>query len=73
MAMALGLSLLSTAPIVMAAAGLLCVALWLRRGQVPSKAEESRWVPVLRECELTAAVLLSLAILVAFRGVLPLS
>lgn len=73
LAMALGLSLLSMAPIVMAAAGLLCVALWLRRDQVPSNVEECRWVPVLRECELAAAVLLSLAVLIAGRGILPLS
>lgn len=71
-AMALGLSLMSTAPIVMAATGLLCVAFWLRRDQGPSGVEESSRVPVLKECELVAAVLLSLAILVAGRGVLPL-
>jgi hypothetical protein len=71
-AMALGLSLMSTAPIVMAAVGLLCVAIWFREDQAPSVAEESCWVPVIRECELAAAVLLSLAILVAGRGVLPL-
>lgn len=71
--MAIGLSLMSTAPIVMAAAGLLCVALWLREKQRPSAAEEAGWIPVLRECELLAAVLLSVAILVAGRGVLPLS
>lgn len=73
MAMALGLSLMSAAPIVMAAAGLLCVALWLRGDQAPSVVEESSRVSVLRECELVAAVLLSLAILVAGRGVLPWS
>ncbi|MCS6294167.1 MAG: phosphatase PAP2 family protein [Nitrospira sp.] len=72
MAMALGLSLMSTAPIVMAATGLLCVAFWLRGDQGPSGVEESSRVPVLKECELVAAVLLSLAILVAGRGVLPL-
>lgn len=72
MAMALGLSLMSTAPIVMAAAGLLCVAFWFRGGQAPSVVEESYWVPVVRGCELAGAVLLSLVILVAFRGVLPL-
>ena len=72
MAMALGLSLMSTAPIVMAAVGLLCVAFWLRGDQAPNVVEESCWVPVLRECELVAAVLLSLAVLVAGRGVLPL-
>jgi undecaprenyl-diphosphatase len=72
MAMALGLSLMSTAPIVMAAAGLLCVAFWLRGDQVPRGVEESCWVPVLRECELVAAVLLSLAILVAGRGIFSL-
>ncbi len=72
MAMALGLSLMSTAPIVMAAAGLLCVALWFRGDQAPGAAEESCWVPVLRECELVVVLLLSLAVLVAGRGVLPL-
>jgi undecaprenyl-diphosphatase len=72
MAMALGLSLMSTAPIVMAAVGLLCVALWLRGDQAPSVVEESCWVPVLRECELAAAVLLSLAVLVAGRGIFSL-
>ena len=72
MAMAIGLSLMSAAPIVMAAVGLLCVALWLRGDQATSRMEESRWIPVLRECELVAAVLLSLAVLVAGRGVLPL-
>jgi len=72
MAMALGLSLMSTTPIVMAAVGLLCVAFWFRGDQAPNIMEESCWVPVLRECELAAAVLLSLAILVAGRGVLPL-
>ena len=72
MAMALGLSLMSTAPIVMAATGLLCAACWFRGAQVPEEAEEARWVPVLRECELAAAVLLSLAVLVAWRGILPL-
>jgi len=72
-ATALGLSLMSTAPIVMAAAGLLCVALWLRRDQAPRVVEESSGVSVLRECELVAAVLLSLAILVAGRGTLPWS
>ena len=73
LAMAIGLSLMSTAPIVMAAVGLLCVALWFRGEQVPSVVEELRWIPVLRECELAAAVLLSLVVLVAFRGVLPLA
>ena len=73
MATALGLSLMSMAPIVMAAVGLLCVALWLRGEQAPSVVEESCWIPVLRECELAAAVLLSLAVLVAGRGVLPWS
>jgi undecaprenyl-diphosphatase len=73
MAMALGLSLMSTAPIVMAAAGLLCVAFRLRGDQVLSVVEESCWVPVLRECELAAAVLFSLAILVAGRGIMPWS
>lgn len=72
LAMALGLSLMSTAPVVMAAAGLLCVACWLRGEQASSGVEEPQWVPVLRECELAAAVLLSLAILIAGRGVLPL-
>lgn len=72
MATALGLSLMSTAPIVMAAAGLLCVAVWIRGEQAPGTAEESGWVPVLRECEWGAAVLLSLAVLVAGRGILPL-
>ena len=71
--MALGLSLMSTAPIVMAATGLLCVAFWLRGDQAPGGAEGSSRVPVLRECELVTAVLLSLAILVAGRGVLPWS
>ena len=70
--MALGLSLMSTAPIVMASTGLLCVALWFRGDQAPNVVEESCWVSVIRECELAAAVLLSLAILVAGRGVLPL-
>jgi hypothetical protein len=73
LAMGLGLSLMSTAPIVMAAVGLLCVALWLRGEQTPGTAEGPPWVPVLRECELAAAVLLSLAVLVAGRGILPLS
>lgn len=73
MAMALGLSLMSTAPIVMAATGLLCVAFWFRREQVASVVDEPCWVSVLRECELAAAVLLSLAVLVAGRGVLPLA
>ncbi len=73
MAMAIGLSLMSTAPIVMASTGLLCVALWFRGEQAPSVVEEPCWAPVLRECELAAAVLLSLAVLVAGRGVLPLA
>lgn len=73
MAMALGLSLMSMAPMVMAAVGLLSVALWFRADQVPSVVEESCWVSVLRECELVGAILLSLVILVAFRGVLPLA
>lgn len=72
MAMALGLSMMSTAPMVMAAAGFLCVALWIRGEQPPGTAEEYRWVSGLRECELGAAVLLSLAVLVAGRGILPL-
>ena len=72
MAMALGLSLMSTASIVMASTGLLCVALWFRGDQASSVVEESCWVPVVRECELAAAVLLTLAALVAGRGVLPL-
>lgn len=72
MATALGLSLMSTAPIVIAAAGLLCVAFWLRGDQTPGGVEEPCWLPVFRECELVAAVLLSLAILVAGRGILPL-
>ena len=71
--MALGLSLISTAPIVMAAAGSLGLALRLRGDQIPGVEEESRWVAVFRECEMAAAVLLSLIILVAFRGVLPLA
>ncbi|TKB87413.1 MAG: phosphatase PAP2 family protein [Nitrospira sp.] len=73
LAMAIGLSLMSAAPIVMAAVGLLCVALWFRGEQAPSVVEEPCWAPVLRECELAAAVLLSLAVLVAGRGVLPLA
>jgi len=72
MAMAMGLSFMSTAPIVMSATGLLWVAIWFRGDQVPSVVEEPCWVPVFRECELAAAVLMSLVILVAFRGVLPL-
>lgn len=72
MAMALGLSLMTTAPIVMAAVGLLCVAFWLRGDQVPSGVEGSGWLPLLRECELVAVLLLSLAILLAGRGILPL-
>lgn len=73
LAMALGLSLMSTAPIVMAAAGSLGLALWLRGDQIPGVEEESRWLAVFRECEMAAAILLSLIILVAFRGVLPLA
>lgn len=73
MATALGLSLMSTAPIVMAAVGLLCVAFWLRGDQAPSGVEKPSWVPVLREYELVTAVLLSLTVLVAGRGVLPWS
>jgi membrane-associated phospholipid phosphatase len=73
MAMAIGLSLMSTAPIVMAAAGLLCVAFWFRGDPVQNIAEESCWIPVVREGELAAVVLLSLAVLVAGRGVLPWS
>lgn len=72
MAMALGLSLMTTAPIVMAAVGLLCVAFWLRGDQVPSGVEGSRWLPLLRECELVAVLLLSLAILLAGRGIFSL-
>ncbi len=73
MAMALGLSLMSTAPIVMASTGLLCVAFWFRGDQAPSIVEESCRVSAVRECELVAAVLLSLTILVAGRGILPWS
>lgn len=72
MAMALGLSLMSTAPIVMAATGLLCAAFWFRGDQAVSEVEESRWVPVVRECELAGAVLFSLAVLLAGRGIFPL-
>ena len=73
MALAMGLSLMSTAPIVIAAAGLLCVALWLREDQTAIAGEQSYWGGVLRECELLVAVAGTLAILVAGRGVLPLS
>lgn len=73
LAMALGLSLMSTAPIVMAAVGLLCVSCWFRGEQPASGGQESTWLPVLRVCELAAAVLLSLAVLLAGRGILPLS
>lgn len=69
MAIAIGLSLMSAAPIVMAAVGLLCVALWVRGDQMPNTVQESCWVSVLRECELAAAVLLSVTILVTGRGV----
>ncbi len=72
LAMVLGLSLMSTAPIVMAAVGLLCVSYWLRGEQAASEGEESNWLPVLRECELAAAGVLSLAVLVAGRGILSL-
>ncbi|MCC6140063.1 MAG: phosphatase PAP2 family protein [Nitrospira sp.] len=72
MAMAIGLSLMSTAPLVMAAAGLLCVALWLREDRMSAAAEDSRGIAVLRECELMGAVLASGAILLAGRGILPL-
>lgn len=70
--MAVGLSLMSTAPIVMAAVGLLCVSCWFRGEQAASGGEESNWLPVLRECEMVAAGALSLAVLVAGRGILPL-
>ncbi len=73
MAMAIGLSLMSTAPIVLAAVGLLCAALWLRENRIPAAAEEPCGIAVLRECELLAAVLASGAILIAARGILPLS
>jgi len=73
LAMALGLSLMSASPIVMAAVGLLCVALWFREDREGTAAEEPRWISVLRECELMAAVLGSLVILTAGRGFLPLS
>jgi len=72
LAMAIGLSLMSTAPLVMAAAGLLGLALWFRGDQIPAVGETPCGIAVSRECELAGAVLLSLVILVAFRGVLPL-
>ncbi|MDP3092320.1 MAG: phosphatase PAP2 family protein [Nitrospira sp.] len=72
LATAIGLSVMSTAPIVMASTGLLCVALWFRGEQAENVVEEPCWVPVVRDCELAGAVLLSLVILVALRGVLPL-
>lgn len=71
MAIGLGLSLMTAAPLVMAAVGLLCVGLWIDESQSPA-ADVSRSTAIVREGELMAAVLLSLAILIAGRGVIPL-
>lgn len=72
MAIGLGLSLMTAAPLVMAAAGLLCVGLWICGGQDRDTSEASGSVAIVRECELLAMVLLSLAILFEGRGVFPL-
>lgn len=70
--MALGFSLMTTAPLVMAAVGLLCVGLWVCGAQDRDASGVSRSVAIVREGELLAMVLLSLAILFAGRGVFSL-
>lgn len=72
MAVALGLSLMTAAPLVMAAAGFLCTGLWARRGQSEEAVEATRSLAIVRECELLAAVVLSLAVLGVGRGALSL-
>lgn len=72
MAIALGLSLMTASPLVMAATGFLCVGVWVRGGQRDETVETTRSLVIVRECELVAAVLLSLAVLAVGRGVLHL-
>lgn len=72
MAIALGLSLMTASPLVMAAAGFLCLGLWVCEEQNQNTAEDSRSLAIVRDGELVAAVLLSLAVLVVGRGALHL-
>ena len=72
MAVALGLSLMTAAPLVMAAAGFLCTGLWVRWGQSEEAVEATRSLAIVRECELLAAVVLSLVVLGVGRGALSL-
>jgi membrane-associated phospholipid phosphatase len=71
-AIALGLSLMTASPLVMAAAGFLCLGLWICEEQNQNTAEDSRSLAIVRNGELVAAVLLSLAVLVVGRGALHL-
>lgn len=72
LAIVLGLSLMTASPLVMAAAGFLCVGLWAYEDRSQDTTENSRSLAIVREGELLAAVLLSLAVLVVGRGALSL-
>jgi len=72
LAIALGLSLMTVSPLVMAAVGFLCLGLWAYEDRRQDTTEDSQSLAIVRECELVAAVLLSLAVLTVGRGVLSL-
>lgn len=72
MAIALGLSLMTGSPLVMAAVGFLCVGLWVSGDQKDEMVEPSRSKMIVRDSELVAVVLLSLVVLVAGRGAISL-
>lgn len=71
LAMGLGLSFISATPIVMAAAGFLCVGRWLRGRYLDAERDGQRAVRSVREAEFLLAVGVSLLILFGARGVLP--
>ena len=72
MAIALGLSLMTASPLVMAAAGFLCLGLWVCEEQNQNTPEDSRSLAIVRAGELVVAVLLSFAVLTVGRGALSL-
>lgn len=72
LALALGLSFISTEPIVMASTGLLCAGRWLRGADSDMEGDGRRAIGAVREGEFVLAVAVSLLILLGARGALPI-
>jgi hypothetical protein len=70
LALALGLSFISTEPIVMASTGLLCAGRWLRGADSDMEGDGRRAIRAVREGEFILAVAVSLLILLGARGAL---